>query len=185
VSNAGIPTFFDGIQYRSRLEAKWAAFFTQIGWEFVYEPFDGNGYIPDFLIQGDMPMIVEIKPAVTGPDFHDAMFKTLKGLEGVWDRDVLVLGATPFPDLKSAFGPSDSAGLMDDGDWGCEGGPAIGTGLWMKCGQCGANGVHHDEQSFACRPCGHHEGDHLLGEPDRKLVNYWNHATNEVRWEGR
>ena len=60
-----IPTRYRGIEYRSRLEARWAAFFDGIGWQFTYEPFDGDGYIPDFLIHGDQPLLVEVKPAVT------------------------------------------------------------------------------------------------------------------------
>ena len=63
--NHAIPTLYQGIEYRSRLEARWAAMFDNIGWKFTYEPFDTNGYIPDFLIHGDRPMLVEIKPAVS------------------------------------------------------------------------------------------------------------------------
>lgn len=45
---AAIQTVFNGIEYRSRLEARWASFMTNIGWDHIYEPFDGDGYIPDF-----------------------------------------------------------------------------------------------------------------------------------------
>ena len=37
-SRPGIPTLYNGIQFRSRLEAKWAAFFDLLGWEYEYEP---------------------------------------------------------------------------------------------------------------------------------------------------
>ena len=47
----GIPTLYSGIQFRSRLEATWAAFFTMVGWRYEYEPFDCRGWIPDFLVQ--------------------------------------------------------------------------------------------------------------------------------------
>jgi hypothetical protein len=45
-----VPTKYKKIQYRSRLEAHWAAFFDTLGWRHEYEPFDLNGYIPDFVL---------------------------------------------------------------------------------------------------------------------------------------
>lgn len=47
-----IKTKFNGIIYRSRLEATWAAFFKNLEWNFEYEPYDLNGWIPDFIILG-------------------------------------------------------------------------------------------------------------------------------------
>lgn len=60
----GIPTRFKGVNFRSRLEAKWAHVFDQFGWEWAYEPFDLEGWIPDFLIRckGDADLLVDIKP---------------------------------------------------------------------------------------------------------------------------
>jgi hypothetical protein len=48
---ANIPTIYNGVQFRSRLEAKWAAFFDLLGWHWHYEPLDLDGWIPDFLIE--------------------------------------------------------------------------------------------------------------------------------------
>ena len=50
-----IETEYNGYRFRSRLEARWAVFFDEIGIEYQYEPegFDlGNGiyYLPDFYI---------------------------------------------------------------------------------------------------------------------------------------
>lgn len=36
-NNTGIPTVYKGIEYRSMLEARWAAFFDRIGWEHTYD----------------------------------------------------------------------------------------------------------------------------------------------------
>jgi hypothetical protein len=55
-----IPTVYRGRRYRSRLEAKWAAFFDLLHWHHEYEPFDLSGWIPDFLVQGGA--LAEIKP---------------------------------------------------------------------------------------------------------------------------
>jgi hypothetical protein len=60
---SGIPTVYRGVQYRSRLEAKWAAFFDLLGWPYQYEPFDLGGWIPDFMLtSGPKPVLVEVKP---------------------------------------------------------------------------------------------------------------------------
>ena len=49
-SKTGIPTMYDGYRFRSRLEARWAAFFDLAGWEWKYEPIDLDGWIPDFWV---------------------------------------------------------------------------------------------------------------------------------------
>ena len=60
---SSIPTTYNGIRFRSRLEAKWACFFNQVGWRWHYEPIDLNGWIPDFLIETKgLPLLVEVKP---------------------------------------------------------------------------------------------------------------------------
>jgi len=58
----GIPTVFKGRRYRSRLEARWACFFTLLCWQYEYEPYDLNGWIPDFAILGNEEIIAEVKP---------------------------------------------------------------------------------------------------------------------------
>ncbi len=42
------PTTYNGIRFRSRLEARWAAAFDLLGWQWEYEPFDLDGWVPDF-----------------------------------------------------------------------------------------------------------------------------------------
>ena len=61
---AAIPTMFRGILYRSRLEARWAAFFYRLKWQVEYEPIDFGPWSPDFLVttQGNQRIFVEIKP---------------------------------------------------------------------------------------------------------------------------
>ena len=63
-SNFGIPTIgARGLQFRSRLEAQWSFVFTELNWNWEYEPFDLNGYIPDFIISFDdgNELLVEVK----------------------------------------------------------------------------------------------------------------------------
>lgn len=70
-----IETRAYGCRFRSRLEARWAVFFTELGLQWEYEPegFDLGElgfYLPDFLVKGfpDLPetIWVEVKP--TEPD---------------------------------------------------------------------------------------------------------------------
>jgi len=58
------PTYYNGNKYRSRLEARWAAFFDLIGWKYQYEIHDFPGWTPDFVIYGKNHIIVEIKPFI-------------------------------------------------------------------------------------------------------------------------
>jgi hypothetical protein len=45
------PTKYNGVQYRSRLEARWAAFFDLVEWKHEYEPIDLPGWSPDFRVE--------------------------------------------------------------------------------------------------------------------------------------
>lgn len=65
------PTMYNGVQYRSRLEARWAAFFDLAGWQHEYEPIDLPGWSPDFRVEfncghSECPpthtLLVEVKP---------------------------------------------------------------------------------------------------------------------------
>jgi hypothetical protein len=60
-----IPTFYNGVTFRSRLEARWAVFFdtVSIPWKYEFEGFDFNGkrYVPDFWLPVQQAW-VEIKP---------------------------------------------------------------------------------------------------------------------------
>lgn len=43
-------TYYKGIRMRSATEAKWAAFFDQLGWVWTYEPERFGNYRPDFFV---------------------------------------------------------------------------------------------------------------------------------------
>jgi hypothetical protein len=57
------PTYYNHILYRSRLEAKWAAFFDFLRWEYEYEPEPFNTWSPDFVIH-TIDAFVEVKPMI-------------------------------------------------------------------------------------------------------------------------
>lgn len=103
VSNfKAIPTSYDGINFRSRLEAKWAAFFHLMGWKYEYEPIDLDGYIPDFVLTGcKIPIYVEVKPALTMKELQEMCDKARRATLG---KKLLCLGATiGYPEEESGF----------------------------------------------------------------------------------
>lgn len=59
-----IQTEYKGTQFRSRIEAKWAAFFDGIEWPWRYEAIDLEWYIPDFYLPGHN-IYVEVKSHMT------------------------------------------------------------------------------------------------------------------------
>jgi hypothetical protein len=82
---ASIPTEYSGILFRSRLEARWAVFFTNLGLTWMYEPqkltlFNGVRYIPDFYLpdiaitpsNSDSGAWIEIKPETSFIEEHKA-----------------------------------------------------------------------------------------------------------------
>jgi hypothetical protein len=186
-----IPTRYAGIEYRSRLEARWAAFFDRIGWHYTYEPFDADGYIPDFAIHGDRPMLVEVKPAVVLADYATPAGKMRAAVDGHWTGDLLVLGVDPLPHWGYRDHEHPVAGLL--GQYGLVPHPGgdvteghgwyFSEGLWNTCLGCGQVGIVHSTQSFADRPCGHYEGGcahaPMTGDVIRR---HWAAACNEVKW---
>lgn len=185
---AGIETMYHGTLFRSRLEAKWASFMRQIGWDAVYEPFDANGYIPDFAVTGPMPLLIEVKPAVSVEEMKSHVARLEPALRGHWAHDVLILGVSPItPSLYDGCFPT--AGVLGEwtgpydnnpGEW------VWGEANWIGCAKCGLTVVCHSEMSYAGRPCGHHDGDHYMASPNRELIEEaWAIATNLTRWTKR
>jgi len=92
---AGIETVGPrDIKFRSRLEARWASFFDELGWKWEYEPIDLNGYIPDFLINfGDKQVLVEVKGTIIFKDLYE---HSKKIIDSGWKGDFIIVGAKLF-----------------------------------------------------------------------------------------
>lgn len=62
------PTKYSGVEFRSRLEARWAALFDLLNWKWEYEPIDLEGWTPDFKLAaadwmfGRRTFYAEVKP---------------------------------------------------------------------------------------------------------------------------
>ncbi len=151
--NIGIPTIYKKTRFRSRLEARWAAFFDKCNWKWDYEPIDLRGYIPDFLVhfeKGDV--LFEIKPSRPSDDFESVITKIEKS---GWRSAAAILCATW--DELSTFSirvgvgthtleesPEDGIGYM--GTWGdvvlcecanCDGPALVHAADWPECLRCG------------------------------------------------
>jgi hypothetical protein len=189
------PTTYKGIQMRSRLEARWAAFFDNIGWQWEYEPFQGRNYIPDFVIVGDDPFVVEVKPDTKLAELTQYAPRIKAALSGQWRHDFLIVGSTPFPTATTTTVCWDStchrpAGILaewndeyDFGDGITKASFDDAAGQWNGCGKCGEVAVIHDHQSYRCRPCGHGDGGHYVtAAPTTTIQAAWDAATNTVRW---
>jgi hypothetical protein len=104
-----IPTLYRGGQYRSRLEARWAAFFDLAGLPYIYEPSDHGGYVPDFLIPGKNPLFVEVGPVETLAEYEA---KAAKPIEFLGGRDFIVLGTDPLARRMDVPLRSDSTSII-------------------------------------------------------------------------
>lgn len=64
-TSKAIPCSYNGLNFRSLLEGRIAYFFDKMGFSWEYEPFELDGYIPDFIINSDTlnpPCIIDVKP---------------------------------------------------------------------------------------------------------------------------
>ncbi len=180
---SGIPTRgTDGTIFRSRLEARWAALFDAIGWKWEYEPFDLDGYIPDFAILGDRPLLVEVKPGLTLEELSVHAEKA-----EIANRDILIVGATPV--LPTDYIQVSAAGIMIQWDTFEQERHALeDIGFWHHCSHedCRQIAVHHASGGFWSYPCGHYEGDHYLGILDpEELSTRWVLGRNATQWASR
>jgi hypothetical protein len=99
------PTTYCGIQMRSRLEAQFAAYLDNVGFEWTYEPrayaSRSGVYLPDFEVdvRGMAPMFVEVKPDVSD----------LETIEKALERITVIWESIPDATLAVAFGNSSVA----------------------------------------------------------------------------
>ena len=119
---AAIPTRYRGIKFRSRLEARWAAFFDASGIRWEYEPqgytMDGTNYLPDFWLplvtsRGHEPgLFFEIKP--NAPEV-DEQVKAAKLCAGTSKPVIIAASGPKHPEFELLFEyVNDSRGVWDD-----------------------------------------------------------------------
>lgn len=181
-----IPTFYNGQRFRSRLEARWAAFFDLCEWPWVYEPEDYDGYIPDFKLQLRVPIYVEVKPVEWNGSDADLEIKDAarsKAIASGLKGEVLLLGSAVCTKQRDYALPHHYIGGMLDinmeadevSDW-C---PAFA----FRCEACGRRSFANEYQSWHCRVRGCHDGKLNLGFWDTTAE--FREAQNLTRWDSR
>ena len=179
-----IRTTYKGISFRSRLEARWAAWFELMGFEWAYEPLYLDGYIPDFILTGKWPILVEIKPGLIAEDFVDAKNKIERS---GWDGLAIVLGATGFgTDFDNCWlSKRHNIGTMRGGwrddngkkwvmmDWG---------DFYVGHCDCGPTLISYDEL-WCCHRCTE-GGKHTISNKDEVIQQAWAQACNVTQWKG-
>jgi hypothetical protein len=188
--HAGIETPYRGHLFRSRLEARWAAMFDLLGWSWTYEPLDCPGYIPDFVLHGAWPVLVEVKPEFTYADLEAHGPRIEAAIRGIWKGDYLIVGPrVGWLDDEACFGLT--LGVLGEGNgeeniehgwtgWGSA------RAIWSTCLRCRPHrpAFVHEYSSYASRPCGHYDGDAFVGPIElARLEDLWGRAHQRTRWK--
>lgn len=193
-SMKAIPTTFAGVRMRSRLEARWAAFFTNCGWKWTYEPFDTDGWAPDFTLHmpaGDI--YVEVKPVLT-PHVRSVFIDVAGPLVSSVGARALLVGSS----LDFMKGCCDAAligvgidrpkydngvlmneAIVDDIGIGCCGG---NNGRQLCHG--GMVSMSPNEMDYTCWVCGDYDGNPSHDAVTAGVDALWADACNRSQWRG-
>lgn len=168
---AATPAVYRGVQFRSTLEAQWAAFFDIAGWPWAYEPrVPMDFWVPDFELRGARwPIYVEVKPVFIDESWRDAwpeepeLKKVLRNAPRIEQTEdgpapppyeTLLLGMGPVHDFGSAS--EIVIGAFNSECWLGHDLAALWTGYGRLFDFCG------DLGSFEHRISGEYDGDHHL-----------------------
>jgi hypothetical protein len=178
MARRGIPTAWNGLVFRSRLEAQWAYFFEQLNWPWNYEPIDLEGYIPDFVIAFPAgPLLVEVKSEF----YVDELRKAAPKIEASsWAHEAIVVGTSP---VMQGSGDLPTLGLLAERDHDVDGAYRWDRGIAHSCDACKGWALHHGGGSWRCRVCGEEDGNGLvLNVNPADLLAIWREATRIMRW---
>ncbi len=178
---AAIPTRYKGVQMRSRLKARWAAFFDLLDWRWEYEPFDRNGWIPDFALLGAKTVLVEVKPI---NDFRcllarETAIEVSNNIQG-FEEGLIVSWFLPEIELEPY--KDICIGWLDDGECGFE---EAAFGHWTDAENLG---FCHSVGSFRDRISGNYDGGchgdgKLFHQVNDIVRTKWTQAGNIVQWK--
>lgn len=187
IDRSAIPTIYRGVRFRSRLEATWAAWFDLVGWTWDYEPFDCNGWIPDFALKSEYnspsPLLVEVKPIYS---FDKSVADKLDRADQ--EHEIVLVGLGPSITQYSSSMSTDTEGfpgpqlgwLRETGyeniaGWWQQ--ALLGNWDWETIGFCPAYG------HFGDRISGIYHGGHIYTDNvGDQCMTYWAAAKNLVQW---
>lgn len=101
--NYSEPCSYNGYNFRSKLEARWAYFFDQLEISWFYEKYfftmpNGNGYLPDFYLP-EFGWFVEVKGDLHPANIHKIMLGALStkagGLQSGQNSPLILLSDIP------------------------------------------------------------------------------------------
>jgi len=187
-----IPTKIDGIQFRSKLEARWYLFMKRLQWRIEYEPQELpeiNGWIPDFMIIGkDRKILVDVKPIYSVDDWnknHPSYKKILESGIKNTKYELLIVGAS-FDLGGSAFGVlyehrEYDKDLLESIDYYCDpfpDSPVVFTSNGFRFG------FLPSESDWECRITGEGGKVYLYEGDDnyKKLEEIWNECGSQLQW---
>jgi hypothetical protein len=184
-----LETRYAGYRFRSRIEARWAVFFTRLGLDWQYEPQGyrvGRAklpYLPDFYLP-TQALFVEVKPGFADqvdPEGVNRWEEFAGEVVTAWptSRAAIFCGRIPDPEKVTNAGPVWSGRWYDDGIYV--------TGeccyAWCAC----PSGKHFDIQ-FEGRSgrilCGCERAfdDRYQGGDDQRIINAYA-AARSARFE--
>lgn len=171
---------------RSMCEARWASFFDELGWSWSYEPIELDGYIPDFILNLERPVLVEVKSDLDGSQSEAAHRKiTASG----WKEESIVTLAEP--NTRGLYtGQGVRIGSLHDPHWGkLVMGPPRDTAVVNMCVPKGCSGGHFGltalDGYFGCRVCNRHPKiDCRYEDADPAIMLRWIEAKNKIQWKG-
>jgi hypothetical protein len=170
-----IPTMFQGVMMRSRLEARWAAFFTECGFPWTYEPIDFDGWSPDFSLDLHRKIYVEVKPTINQELIAELVRVAKPVSEATGARALLVGDSVQYNESERFFslGVGFGEGCMSDGLDDI----AIGVCSARAC----KVGMAPQYASYSCWVCNSYDGNPV--EPDAEIQKLWAAACNKTQWK--
>jgi hypothetical protein len=156
---AAKPTLYNGVRFRSRLEARWAVFFDAIGAQWTYEPsfpeLAGLLYQPDFLLGPREPnWVVEVKPWPGDPADWSALALYLNRTQGderyasvarlLSTRMLLLIGLPGLWEQGRLTGYGSVAIAWDKNE------PVRGLLEWAECPKCSRINMWPDGMPLCC-----------------------------------
>lgn len=157
----GLPIIYNGVEMRSKMEARTAYVFDQLDIDWEYEPqsfFLQNGmtYIPDFYLR-DLDTWVEVKGVMKNKDKKQIDFLNQEKKEIV----VVMEDKLRFYEYNE----------YSNNEWGDQ-------PLYIgKCDNCGSYFFCGEYGSYHCRSCGTHNGDHDL----RYYTDWYLHGLSDLK----
>lgn len=167
----GIATTYAGVNYRSRLEARWADMFVRLGIPASYEAIDLEWYIPDFRADFEAsPLLIEVKDE---SQYDELRAYAPKVVASGWRKDFLILGDRLFENGGvGLFAELDGPGFVYD------------RALVLACISCGRASFVPENGSWRCRRCGADDGAGHAGWFEQgELDAMWAAAGNRVQWK--